>query len=57
MVLAQVDLLPLKILLTAGHAQTVGLPPVFGEFSMSANKRGVPRSCPLDSTVMGIPLR
>jgi hypothetical protein len=38
-----------------GHAQIVGLPPVFGEFSINANKRGFPRSCPDDSTAMTLP--
>ena len=36
-----------------GHAHTVGLFPVFGEFSISAYMRGFPRSWPDDS--MGMP--
>jgi hypothetical protein len=35
-----------------GHAQTVGLLPVLGEFSMSSNKRGLPALWPDDSIGM-----
>src|SRR5262245_19905701 len=42
----------LKYSTICGNAQTVGLGPVLGAFSISSYSRGLPLLCPLDSTAM-----
>ena len=41
--------------MSCGHAHTVGLLPVLGEFSITSYNRGFPALCPLDSIGNAIP--